>query len=131
MAKLPKVDVFKCDSCGESIICDSHDIKTTSPYCWTSEMMTLSEENIDDVDMIPNDINTIQLPYINRTFIDVQNRGSMDLTVGARKGRIADEVKIAEYHICDECMNKIQDDFINIMNQSQEIQEKYFDSSFN
>lgn len=131
MSKLPKVDVFRCDSCGKSVVCDSHEIKLTSPYCWTSEMMTLSEENLADADMIPNSINTIQLPYINRSYIDIQDRGDMDWTVGAQKGRVADEVKIAEYHVCDECMNKMQDEFTDVMNQAQELQEKYFDSCFN
>ena len=131
MAKLPKVDVFKCDSCGKSVIADSHEIRLTSPYCWTSEMMSLSEESLGDVEMILGQINTIQLPYINRTYIDMQDRGSLDWDVQSRKGRVADEVKIEEYNVCDECMNKMKDEFIETMNQAQEIQEKYFDSCFN
>lgn len=130
MAKLPKVDVFKCDKCGSCVIVDSHTIKTTSPYCWSSDVMELTEDNFENAEMIPNKINTVQLPYISRNYIEVQDRGEVDYALGEKRGKVADKIKIAEYHICDDCMNDMKEDFIELMNNNQEFQEKYLDSVF-
>ena len=131
MAKLSQVDVFRCDCCNKETIVNTHNIKITTQYCGSSEPVTLTPEKIKDIEITPNPINTIQLPYISRETIDIVHRGDMDFNVGAPQGKIANEVKTQEYHLCEDCMKNIEDDFTKLMNASAELQEKYFDSSFN
>ena len=132
MAKLCQVDVFRCDSCGKETVANTEEVKTISKYCGMSEPMTLTDESIIKAEITPNKINTIQLPYIHREVTNVVSRGKeMDMTVGGPKGNVANEVRVEEFHVCEDCMNKIEEDFINFMNMSAEIQEKYFDTCFN
>lgn len=131
MTKLSHVDVFKCDSCGKEVIASTHDIVVKSKYCGVSDFMSVNQENLENAEFAPSIINTIQLPYVYRDTINIQNRDpGMDIALGGVKAQIANEVKTTTYHICDECMNKIEEDFIDIMNASSALQEKYFDSCF-
>ena len=131
MSILPKVDVFKCDKCGKSIVAETHEIIVSNPYCWTSKEITLNDENIENAEMNAGEINTIELPYVDRTSIEVSNKGALGVQLGAPRGRLADEIKTTKYHVCGSCMNEIKEDFVDLMNANQEFQEKYFDSSFN